>query len=100
MSLSSRAHFSSALFVISSELSQECRVVYHTYSPSEINAIQRVNTCSTFYIWHMWNCITLNFVTIDIQDKVIVKGMGKLSMPVVPGNLISLPNFLGMQPVQ
>ena len=21
------------------------------------------NTCSTFYIWHMWNCITLNFVT-------------------------------------
>ena len=25
-------------------------VVFHTYSPSEINAIQRVNTCSTFYI--------------------------------------------------
>ena len=39
MSLSSRAHFSSALFA---ELSQECRVVFHTYSPSEINAIQRV----------------------------------------------------------
>ena len=49
-------------------------MVFHTYSPSEINAIQRVNTCSTFYIWHMWNCITLNFVTIifiDIQDNVI-----------------------------
>ena len=42
-----------------------------------------------------------NFVIfIDIQDNVIVKGMGKLSMPVVPGNLISLPNFLGMQSVQ
>ena len=26
--------------------------------------------------------------------------MGKLSMPVVPGNLISLPNFLGMHSVQ
>ena len=50
----------------SSELSQECGVVFHTYSPSEINAIQRVNTCSTFYIWHMWNCITLNFVTRNI----------------------------------
>ena len=79
-------------------------MVFHTYSPPEINAIQRVNTCSTFYIWHMWNCITLNFVTtvifIDIQDNVIVKGMGKLSMPVVPGNLISLPNFLGMHSVQ
>ena len=37
---------------------------------------------------------------IDIQDNVIVKGMGKLSMPVVPGNLISLPNFLGMHSVQ
>ena len=74
--------------------------MFHTYGPSEINAIQRVNTCSTFYIWHMWNCITLNFVTIifiDIQDNVIVKGMGKLSMPVVPGNLISLLNFLGIQ---
>ena len=80
-------------------------MVFHTYSPSEINAIQRVNTCSTFYIWHMWNCITLNCVTsniIDIQDNVIVKGMGKLSisMPVVPGYLISLPNFLGMHSVQ
>ena len=42
----------------------------------------------------------LNFEFIDIQDNVIVKGMGKLSMPVVPGNLISLPNFLGMQSVQ
>ena len=79
-------------------------MVFHTYSPSEINAIQRVNICSIFYIWHMWNCITLNFVTsnifIVIQDNVIVKGMGKLSMPVVPGNLISLPNFLGMHSVQ
>ena len=70
-------------------------VVFHTYSPTEINAIQRVNTCSTFYIWHMWNCIF-----IDIQDNVIVKGTGRLSMPVVPGNLISLPNFLGMHSVQ
>ena len=78
-------------------------MVFHAYSPSGINAIQRLNTCSTFYIWHMWNCITLNFVTsniIDIQDNVIVKGMGKLSMPVVPGNLTSLPNFLGMHSVQ
>ena len=78
-------------------------MVFHTYSPSEINAIQRVNTCITFYIWHMWNCITLNFVTSNIkgiQDNVIVKGMDKLSMPVVPGNLISLPNFLGMHSVQ
>ena len=41
-------------------------MVFHIYSPSEINAIQRVNTCSTFYIWHMWNCITLNFVTSNI----------------------------------
>ena len=41
-------------------------MVFHTYSPSEINAIHRVNTCSTFYIWHMWNCITLNFVTSNI----------------------------------
>ena len=39
-------------------------------------------------------------IFIDIQDNVIVKGMGKLSMPVVPGNLISLPNFLGMHSVQ
>ena len=38
-------------------------------------------------------------IFIDIQDNVIVKGMGKLSMPVVPGNLISLPNFLGMHSV-
>ena len=60
----------------------------------------KVNTCSTFHIWHMWNCITLNFIFIDIQDNVIVKGMGKLSMPVVPGNLILLPNFLGMHSVQ
>ena len=61
------------------------------------------HTCSTFYIWHMWNCITLKLlpvIFIDIQDNVIVKGMGKLSMPVVPGNLISLPNFLGMHSVQ
>ena len=36
---------------------------------------------------------------IDIQDNAIVKGMGKLSMPVVPDNLISLPNFLGMHSV-
>ena len=32
--------------------------------------------------------------------NIIVKGMGKLSMPVVPGNLISLPNFLGRHSVQ
>ena len=57
-------------------------MVFHTDSPSEINAIQRVNTCS------------------DIQDNIIVKGMGKLSMPVVPGNPISLPNFLSMHSVQ
>ena len=67
-------------------------MVFPAYSPSEINAIQRVNTCSMFYIWHMWKCITLNFVTSNIQDNVIV-------MPVLPGNLISLQNFLSMHSV-
>ena len=45
-------------------------------------------------------CDQCKYLAIDIQDNVIVKGMGKLSMPVVPGNLISLPNFLGMHSVQ
>ena len=51
----------------------------------------------------MYVCMYINNIFIeifiDIQDNVIVKGMGKLSMPVVSGNLISLPNFLGMHSV-
>ena len=42
----------------------------------------------------------LNFVLFLNLFTLVVKGMGKLSIPVVPGNLISLPNFLGIQSVQ
>ena len=65
MSLSSRAHFSSALFVIF--------VWTKPGMPGGVPYIQSLRnqchtkgqTCSTFYIWHMWNCIT-KFVTSNI----------------------------------
>ena len=42
-------------------------------------------------------CVALRKVVPKLDPS---QGMGKLSMPVVPGNLISLPNFLGMHSVQ